>query len=290
MTIDEHRSIMQRLDEDGYVIIDGLVNDEEMVTLRAAADRAVAKARNDEWKLRRVVGVQFPPWSEVAEDVWGVQMIMHPDLQEPDFAKWYGCDKLVDVVCEILGSKEEELQLELFNLLINPELKDFALEWHRDDVKPGVEGEEELERLTIPHYGTQWNCALYDDACLYIIPKSHNRVRTEEERRINIEDPLCLEMPGQMCVELKAGQTVFYNNNIMHRAVYDKSKKRATLHGCMGTVNGGSHRARNILQHGVAWMREERFKETLPERLYPMYDNLIRLANQNEGKDLGFSQ
>ncbi|KAI9344268.1 hypothetical protein BDR26DRAFT_917266 [Obelidium mucronatum] len=288
--VQPERSIKQRLDEDGYVIIDGMVSDEELVTLRAAADRAVAKARNDEWKLRRVVGVQFPPWGDTAEDVWGVQHIMHPDMQEPAFAKWYGCDKLLDAVCEILDSKEEELQLELFNMLINPEHKDFALEWHRDDVKPNVEAEEEIERLSIPHYGTQWNTALYDDACLYIIPKSHNRIRTPEERNININDPLCMNMPGAIAVELKAGQTVFYNNNIMHRAVYDKSKKRATLHGCMGTVLGGPHRARNILQHGVAWMREERFKQTLPPRLYPLYDNLISLANQNEGKDLGFSQ
>ncbi|KAJ3243805.1 hypothetical protein HDU78_011790 [Chytriomyces hyalinus] len=284
------RSIKQRLDEDGYVVMDGLVSDEQMITLRDACDRAVAKARNGEWKLRRVVGVQFPPWGEEAEDCWGVQHIMHPDMHEPEFAKWYGSDKLLDAVCEILESKEPELQLELFNLLINPEHKDFCLEWHRDDVRPDVEAEEEMERLSIPHYGTQWNTALYDDSCLYIIPKSHNRIRTKEERDININEPLSLEMPGAIAVHLKAGQTVFYNNNIMHRAVYDKSKKRATLHGCMGTVNGGPHRARNILQHGVKWMREERFKETLPVRLLPLYDNLISLANSNEGKDLGYSQ
>ncbi|KAI9344269.1 hypothetical protein BDR26DRAFT_857507 [Obelidium mucronatum] len=281
MTVE--RTIKQRLDEDGYVVIDGMVSDQELVALRAAADRA--------WKLRRVVGVQFPPWNETCMRTCGESSTLCiPDLQEPEFAKWYGCDKLLDVVCEILDSKEHELQLELFNMLINPAHKDFALEWHRDDVKPEVEAEEEIERLAIPHYGTQWNTALYDDACLYIIPKSHNRIRTPEERDININDPLCMNMPGAIAVELKAGQTVFYNNNIMHRAVYDKSKKRATLHGCMGTVLGGPHRARNILQHGVAWMREERFKHTLPPRLYPLYDNLISLANQNEGKELGFSQ
>jgi hypothetical protein len=133
--------------------------------------------------------------------------------------------------------------------------------------------------LQIPHFGTQWNAALYDESCLIIVPKSHNRVRTAQERQITLESPLG-EMPGQLVVHLKAGQAVFYNNNILHRAVYFKDNKRATLHASMGTIIGGSHRAQNILQHGLNWMREERFQNTLPERLRPIYDNLVRLTNK----------
>lgn len=42
---------------------------------------------------------------------------------------------------------------ELFNLLINPESHEFALRWHRDDVKGTATEEEEIEALTIWHYG-----------------------------------------------------------------------------------------------------------------------------------------
>jgi hypothetical protein len=44
---------------------------------------------NINFKYRRLVGTQFPPWNE-GTDVWGVQHMMHPDLNEPVFAEWYG--------------------------------------------------------------------------------------------------------------------------------------------------------------------------------------------------------
>jgi len=52
---------------------------------------------------------------------------------------------------------------ELFNLLVNPQKKDFALSWHRDDIKADALEEEEADKLKIEHHGIQWNCALYDD-------------------------------------------------------------------------------------------------------------------------------
>lgn len=43
--------------------------------------------------------------------------------------------------------------LELFNLLINPEHHDFALRWHRDDVKESATEQEEFRALAASHYG-----------------------------------------------------------------------------------------------------------------------------------------
>lgn len=173
---------------------------------------------------------------------------------------------------------------ELFNLLINPLHSDYELTWHRDAIPPETSDAVEAEKLKIPHYGTQWNTALYDESCLFVVPGSHNRIRTAEERRITEHDALSQAMPDAIRVELKAGQTVFYNNNILHRAMYSKDSKRATLHACIGTTVGGHHRAENIFQHGLEWMREERFRKTLPESMLGPYNNLIRLADQEKAK------
>lgn len=94
---------------------------------------------------------------------------------------------------------------------MNPLEKDYALSWHRDDVKATASAEEEAEALKIKHNGIQWNAALYDDECLSAVPASHSRVRTPEERKANIEGG---PMPGAQIVGLKAGESVFYNNNI----------------------------------------------------------------------------
>jgi hypothetical protein len=169
------------------------------------------------------------------------------------------------------------MYLELVNLLVNPESSDYELSWHRDMINIDASDEEEAMKLKIPHYGTQWNAALYNDDCLIIVPHSHNRIRTQEERTISQND--CMgHMPNEFIVKLKPGQAVFYNNNILHRAIYYKDQKRSTLHACMGTTIGGCHRAQNILQHGLEWMRESGFVGTLPDRLVPLYNNLIRLA------------
>lgn len=59
---------------------------------------------------RRLVGTQFPPWTE-GNDVWGVQHLLHPELKEPIFAEWYGSTKLLEAVQQLLDAKQEELQL-----------------------------------------------------------------------------------------------------------------------------------------------------------------------------------
>lgn len=47
----------------------------------------------------------------------------------------------------------------------------------------------------------------------------------------------------------------------------------------MGNVKGGSSRARNILQHGLIWMKQEAFADTLPDGgpAEAMLKNLIRM-------------
>lgn len=111
MITDIHNNpIRDSIVRDGYVVIDGLVPNESFQNLTEACDRTVAKARAGEWQHRRLVGTQFPPWKE-GTDVWGVQHLMHPDLNEPEFAKWYGNNLLQEAVCELLGAKKEDLQL-----------------------------------------------------------------------------------------------------------------------------------------------------------------------------------
>ena len=94
-------------------------------------------------------------------------------------------------------------------------------------------------------------------------------------------------MPGAVRVTLQPGETVFYNNNILHCATYDEHEERITLHACMGEVRGGPSRARNILQHGLEWMKEDRFRETLNERGRRMLERIIRL--QESVGEVGYS-
>jgi len=182
--------------------------------------------------------------------------------------------------------------MELFNILVNPVRSEFALCWHRDDVKGSANEDEERAALAVQHHGVQWNTALLEDTSLYIVPGSHRAPRTAAQRALSSDttapaDPLA--MPGAIRVTLRPGETVFYNNNILHCASYSPNRPRATLHACMGDTRGGSARASNILQHGLEWMKEETFRETLDLQGKEMLERLVRMQEEFHGKDIEYS-
>ncbi|KAF5375833.1 hypothetical protein D9615_008237 [Tricholomella constricta] len=280
-------------DEQGFVVVPGLLTSEQQQELRAACERVVALTREGKWPHRRTVGKQFPPYGDDNPDSWGVQHLMHPGLGEPAFAKWYTSQPLSEVVKELLVCQEEDLEMELFNLLINPLGHNFALRWHRDDVHEKATEDEEREALGKWHFGVQWNTALYLDSCLYIVPGSHMTPRTPEQRKHSetMEPPTDPHaMPGSLRLTLEPGETVFYNSNILHCATYDCAERRATLHANMGNVQGGSTRARNVLQHGLKWMKEEAFRESLDGNAKgkAMLDRLVDMQGRSVG-DVGYS-
>ncbi|KAG5643843.1 hypothetical protein DXG03_009574 [Asterophora parasitica] len=87
-------------------------------------------------------------------------------------------------------------------------------------------------------------------------------------------------MPGAVRLTLEPGETVFYNSNILHCATYDSAEQGATLHANMGSVNGGSTRACNVLQHRLKWMKEDAFREGLDEKGKRMFDRLVRMQKK----------
>jgi hypothetical protein len=97
--------------EKGYVVIPGLISPEEEDSLRVAAQRVITRTREGKWPHRRVVGRQFPPYGDGEPDSWGVQHVMHPDLDEPAFAAWYTSGALIGAACALLDCEEEELQM-----------------------------------------------------------------------------------------------------------------------------------------------------------------------------------
>ncbi|GAC95240.1 phytanoyl-CoA dioxygenase [Pseudozyma hubeiensis SY62] len=305
-------TLLRQFHDQGYVIVNGVIPSDpssplHIDSLRHSAELATQLTRDGLWPHRRVVDNAFPPFTKVNGDSWGVQHLLNPKLDKlgessselsTQFQQFYASSPLLDIASLLIGAQVEDMQMELFNLLINPASHRFALGWHRDDVRPDVSQREEQTRLNTPTYGVQFNTALYDDDCLFIVPGTHRRLRTDAEVKANNaqappatqvdtsqrhgdrEDGfgadgswIGVDPPDTLRVKLKAGQTAFYSQRILHRASYLPSAKRATLHGCFGDAsqggNGPAERARNVLQHGVEWMRDPEFGESLPDTLRP---------------------
>ena len=277
------------LARDGFVRIPNVFAGEELETYRKAASHATELARAGKWPYIRTLPKQFPPWSQdPSQGIWGVQHLLHPDMPaRTTFAQSYFSDKMLETITGLLQCKRDDLVLELYNMLVRPD-RDFALRWHRDDIPPEFTAEEEMERLKEPMLHAQWNLALYDDASLVVVPGSHKRARTDMERNA---DPYEDDMPGQKIVKMGPGDILFYNNNILHRGVYDSTVERMTLHGTMGIAGTDKARARNILQHGIgSWAAKASFSD-LPDDMARLAEGMQkRLIAMGSGDDVGYSQ
>lgn len=285
------------LSNDGFVVIPQLLSPSSLETLRKAASNTITLAQQGKWPHLRTMPKQFPPWAtDPSPGIWGIQHIMHPDLpSHKTFAENYFGDQLISIVTQIMDCKPDELIMELYNMLIGTPA-DFALTWHRDDIKSTASVAEEEARLCRDkdakrsYSHAQWNIALYDDAALVVVPGSHRRARTEVERAAT---PYEKELPDMRVVELKAGDAVFYDHNILHRGVYKGGIERATLHGTVGMVGTENERARVILQHGIGdWAALGSYEdlEGVGDRAEQMRKRLVAMNEKAGGKEkVGFS-
>jgi len=109
-------------DKQGYVIVPGLIDDQDRAELEAACERVIQRTRSGSWPYRRTVGKQFPPFDNDNPDSWGVQHLMHPELKEPAFAKWYTSKPLLGTAKDLLQCKDDDLQMgEYFPILVDPD-------------------------------------------------------------------------------------------------------------------------------------------------------------------------
>lgn len=285
-TVDMHQQIV----DNGFAVIRGFLSPQEIEEYRQVSEKIIEIARQGEWSEVRTRGKQFPPWpKDHTPDIWGVSGLLHPDMPEnidKVFQKFYSDPKLLDAAKSVLDTTEDNLVMELMNMLINP-LSDFELEWHRDDIPYSATSEEEMTKLKLKDTGTQFNLALYPDECLIVVPASHKRARDDIERKVTSDAPRTGKLADEIVVSLAPGDVVFYNNNILHRARYDSSKKRITLHGSYGHKLNGKSRSMNVLQHGVGnWLG--RF-EPQNERIAHLKSGLDAIVEENKDKDIKFS-
>jgi hypothetical protein len=112
-TTESKSNYKAQLEEEGFVIIPGLISPEDSPRLEKACDHVITRTRDGSWTHRRTVGKQFPPFGDEDSDSWGVQHVMHPDLKEPVFSEWYTSTALINTVQALLSCQEEELQMGL---------------------------------------------------------------------------------------------------------------------------------------------------------------------------------
>jgi hypothetical protein len=256
--------ILERWAVDGYFIIDELVEPAMLSRLREAAPRARAKARSGEVNL-------YANYAAPG-DLWVFDGILTNAFGEPAFAEYMVSERLLELAHAFLGP---EIRLGYLGLLTNPREVDFNLMWHRDvlhlspaDFETGERDLSPLERARRTRK-LRWSTALVDEANLRLIPGSQCRWSTDAEQEA-IDKHLTNDLTGQRIIELKGGQTVFYDERIIHRALTRKERERFSLFGTWARYDKDEPKRSPIPE--MRWMLREGIRETFPPFLRPYYD------------------
>ena len=256
--------------DQGYFIIDDAVEAELLDQLEAASWRVVDKVRSGA-VVDDVEGVRTGGEGVEPKFVSG---LIAPEFGEPVFAEYLGSEPLVRCLRPLLG---DELRLGWVHLCAIA--GDYQCGWHRD-VGPANRDntyEKEMEMLdTYRKHMVKWHMALVDDPCLWIVPGSQKRYRTEREHQCILQEPQG-EIPGALRVDLERGQTIFWDGNTIHRGVKPEGMgERLSLMG--GLID---HRAeyQDSEKGNQSWMLAENLRPSLPESTRRYYDNWRTLAD-----------
>ena len=209
----------QSYDELGYFIVKDAVEPGMTARMLDAARRVKAKIRAGQLDIYTDFRGELEPYHFGG--------LLSPRSEEPVFAEYMGCKPLLDYVFAQVGT---DLTLGNLTIFTNPQDKPFICQWHRDDGggKAGQAEEPEIAYLRQPRRWCRWELALVDDCALGLVPGSHRRYRTPEEIEATKEG-LDKRLPGDLVVDLKAGETIFWNGDALHRALHQPDRERLTI-------------------------------------------------------------
>ena len=217
--------LRKQLLEDGYVIIRDTVPPARLDELRSVMETLVER-QYERWRGAPHPDQQVPAYYERQPRLL-FQTVVDADTTGPvDFCLH---DDTLGVSRGLMGAPDAAPTL--MALMCNPQRDHGPDAWHRD-LNPRRDGPLRLlqqDTLTNGPGYVQWNVPLYDDAVLWVVPRSHRRTNTAEENRILSDDPH-VPLPGGIPVELAAGDGVVYLNGILHWGSNYSTKLRRTIH------------------------------------------------------------
>ena len=246
--------------EQGYFIVDDAVAPDMLAALEAGARRAVEKVRS---------GAVVATAERISTGGPGVEPrnilgLIAPEFGEPIFAEYLMSEPVETYVRALVGSP---LRLGWAGLIVLHGPTEYDTGWHRDFGQEERDGSREVELEILGRYRknlVKWHLALVEDACLWLVPGSQRRYRTEQEREVLINNRKG-DVPNAQQIALQKGQTIFWNGNTIHRGLLSAgATERLTL---MGALAKHEEDQREALDERFRWQLADNVRAGLPARM-----------------------
>lgn len=186
---------MQALfNKQGYVIFKNVIERSTLLAAQAAYQRMLRKVERGIYPYCRIYD------DLLRTNIAGIEHIFHPDIYEPDLFAAVVESRLVERAKVLLGAQTPVM---LLNRIHCTTRYSHTGIWHRD-AEPGTE----------PHL--QVALFLYDEDRFMVLPNSHKRELTGEERAL-VSRSLKARLPEQAAIGGQAGDLMFFKSAILHR-------------------------------------------------------------------------
>lgn len=216
-------TIKAEWDENGFVVVPQLFDAARIRELRATCDDVLAQ-----W-------IETSPDPRAAANYTNMAFLTEPRYftKHPERLRLLldtiTDEKIFAVLAEIL---EGEPLFHNTQYFFNPATETRAGDWHRDQQFDAPDEQTERERM-YSHAGIHVHIALVPDDNLEVVPGTHARWDTPEERSIRMGDDgrgkNSDEMPGARRLSLAAGDAAFFSAWGIHRGRYDARRLRRTF-------------------------------------------------------------
>lgn len=261
----EREDLVERYQDEGYFIVDDAVDSAMLDELGRAMRRVANKVRS---------GAVVEHDDRIETGGGGVEPrivsgLIAPQYGEPVFARYLACEAVQQYARLIVG---EPQRLGWVVGFASSRIAGYDSGWHRDtgsrDRDTGYEEEMQILR-TFRNNMVKFHLAVEKDPCLWLIPGSHRRYRTEEEHELFVGDRRG-DLPGGVQMDLRRGQTVFWNGNTIHRGIAPQGlNERWNLTSSLVRHQDD----KDNLDERFRWMLADNVRDGLPPDALPLYDN-----------------
>jgi hypothetical protein len=238
--------------QDGYFIRRGIIPPEQVEALKADIRQLLERSAAGE-------GPEVPWINREQRIPERLGALLRPEWIQPAFIDSLEHGPYFAIAEQLLGGP---VRYSLFGMLAGGDGKPYIQGWHRD-LAP-IQGDQEMPVLERGQRTVmQINAPLFPDHYLTIVPGSHRRPTTAEEREV-LANNAAGDMPGQLVVETEPGDVAFYYPNLLHRGYNPEGWLRWTMHHAFLAA------AAPVYQHErgqESWIRQPGYLDPLPPTL-----------------------